>query len=71
LWDEVSEVYEKLREDDLADSTRKINLGLIFGLGFEVPFSKGKMAVEGRYDLRVINIYRWGTRWTASTRPFS
>jgi hypothetical protein len=55
---EASPDFEKIVDNDMQDYTARTNLGAVFGLGFEVPYSKGKMSVEARYELGLKNLLK-------------
>ncbi len=54
----ASDNFEKIAAEDFHNSTARNNLGLVFGLGFEIPHSKGKMSVEARYELGLKNLLK-------------
>lgn len=64
--------FEKTDSYDEKDSTARNNLGAVFGLGFEVPGSKGKMSIEARYELGVKDLLEnhQGYRQDVKTRQF-
>lgn len=62
---EATEVGRK----DLMWATRKFDPGLVLGIGFEVPISKGSVFLEGRYQYGFTNLNRWSDgQYKARTR---
>lgn len=55
---EVGQIQQKVMEADLKSLTRKTDLALVLGLGFEVAVNKRKISVEGRYGLGLPDLYR-------------
>ncbi len=55
---EAGQIMEKLREADLKSLTRKTDLALVLGLGFEVALNKRRVSVEGRYEVGLPDLYR-------------
>lgn len=54
---EAGTVFEKTAEADISDLTRKTDLALVLGTGFEVPFDKRKIGVELRYEIGLPDLY--------------
>lgn len=55
---EFSEILEKVMEADLKHLTRKTDLALVLGLGFEAAVNTRRVFVEGRFELGLPDLYR-------------
>ncbi|MGQ9800183.1 MAG: outer membrane beta-barrel protein [Candidatus Saccharicenans sp.] len=55
---EAGQILEKVLEADLRNWTRKTDMALVLGLGFEAAVYKRRVFVEGRYELGLPDLYQ-------------
>lgn len=65
---ELNQILEKVMEADLKNLTRKTDLALVLGLGFEAAVNKRRVFVESRFELGLPDLYR-GAALTDEGRP--
>ncbi|MDI6698255.1 MAG: porin family protein [Candidatus Saccharicenans sp.] len=64
---EASQVYRETIEADLDLETRKSDLALILGLGFELQLNKRSIGFELRYEPGLLNLYKG---WRPPDEPY-
>lgn len=64
---EASKVYREIMEADLNLETRKSDLALVLGLGFDLQLNKRIVGLELRYEPGLLNLYKG---WRLSDEPY-